>query len=334
MPTGLDPGIRLGPGSFQGLPGGGIARLHRHRHVRQSRVPRTSEAALFPDRRERRVRVGDLSLHVTDWGGEGDPILLAHPTGFLGAVWKPLLGRLRRAGVTSRLVTWDQRGHGLSSKPDDVYAWEHFVTDTIGLMKELGLEGVLGVGHSAGATTLAGVAAAEPGLLRRLVMVDPVLFHPELARLIAEAGGRNPMEARTRTRRVVWSSREELFQSFRRREPYATWIDEALRAYVDEGTFERPDGEIELLCPARIEAQVYSAASNFDAFECLQRVQAPILVLRGEKSTTLDEERARRAVQAAPHARLVTVVGTTHFIPMEKPDEVARHVIAELRADG
>lgn len=288
---------------------------------------------VFPGRRDHRIRVGRLSFHVTDWGGHSsdDCIFLAHPTGFLGAVWKPLLVRLRRLGVTSRLVTYDQRGHGLSSKPDDEYDWEHFVADTIALMRDLGLSRTLAVGHSAGATTLAGVAAADPSLVRRLVMIDPVLFHPELARLIEEAG-QNPMAARTRTRRIVWPSRDELFRSFRRREPYESWTDEALHAYVDEGTFERPDGEIELLCPARVEAQVYSSASRFDGFERLRGVQAPILLLRGEHSTTLDEERARRAIECAPHARMVTVSGTTHFIPMERPDEVARLVVAEQAA--
>jgi pimeloyl-ACP methyl ester carboxylesterase len=291
----------------------------------------TAEAFAFPGRRDERIRVGKLSFHVTDWGGHtsDDCIFLSHPTGFLGAVWKPLIGRLRRLGVTSRIVSYDQRGHGLSSKPDDDYSWEHFIEDTKGVLHALGLREVLAVGHSAGATTLAGVAADEPALVRRLVMVDPVLFHPELAYLIGEE---NPMAKRTRTRRVVWSSKQELYRSFRRREPYSTWTDEALEAYVDEGTFERPDGEIELLCPARVEAQVYSGAAHLDGFARLRRVKTPILLLRGEHSTTLDEDRAERALEAAPHARLVTVEGTTHFIPMEKPDEVALLVVAEQRA--
>lgn len=291
----------------------------------------TTRDDLLAPRRDRRILVGDVHLHVTEWGeaSSDDCIFLAHPTGFLGAVWKPLLARLRALGVACRLVTYDQRGHGLSSKPDDAYDWENFLADTAGLMKALGIRRALGVGHSAGATTLAGVAAAEPDLLRGLVMIDPVLFHPELARLIEQAG-QNPMAARTRTRRMVWPSREALFKAMRRRAPYDTWIDEALQVYVDEGTFERPDGEVELLCPARIEAQVYSSAHSFDAYERLRRVRQPILVLRGERSDTFDEGRARLAVECAPDARLVTVTNTTHFLPMERPDEVARLVVAEL----
>jgi pimeloyl-ACP methyl ester carboxylesterase len=283
---------------------------------------------------EQRVRVGDVELHVSDWGGEGRAVVLAHPTGFLGAVWKPILRRLREAGLTDRLLTYDQRGHGLSSKPDSGYEWQRFVDDTTALFAALGIEQAVGVGHSAGATTLAGVAAAHPRLLRRLVLIDPVLMDPDIARLVAESGGENPMAARTRTRRMVWPSRQELFRSFRKRPPYSTWSDEALHAYVDDGTFDRPDGEIELLCPARIEAQVYSHAMSFDAFGVLARVRVPVLLLRGEASTTFDEPRARRALQTLPDGRLVTLARTTHFLPMEDPDEVARLIVAEVVAQA
>jgi pimeloyl-ACP methyl ester carboxylesterase len=285
----------------------------------------------FPDRRDERLRIGKLFLHVTDWGGAttDDCLVFAHPTGFLGAVWKPLLRRLRALGVTSRLISWDQRGHGLSSKPDDAYDWEHFVTDTIELFDQLAIRAAIGVGHSAGATTLAGVAAARPELLRRLVLVDPVLIPPELARALRESGVANPMASRTRTRRVVWHSREQMFRSYRHREPYETWTDEALHDYIDEGTFDRPDGEVELLCPARIESQIYSSASEMDGLEKVRHADLPVLFVRGERSSTFDQERARRAVEAAPRGRLVTVPGTTHFVPMEKPDEIARLVIAE-----
>ncbi len=292
-----------------------------------------TEAGAAGTPRSERVHVNGLWLNVSDWGGEGDFVFFAHPTGFLGTLWRPIIDRLRRSGVTSRIYSYDQRGHGLSSKPDSGYEWANFVEDTVQVMRLLGIENALGIGHSAGGTTLAGVASREPRRFRRLVMVDPVLYDLELARLISEIGG-NPMVARTRTRRMVWSSREELFGSYRKREPYSTWTEESLRVYVNEGTFERPDGEIELLCPARVEAQVYSGAPDYDAFSCLRKVEVPVLLLRGERSTTFDEERARRAVEVTPQARLLTVPGTTHFIPMEKPDEVARLILDEHRSDA
>jgi pimeloyl-ACP methyl ester carboxylesterase len=277
-----------------------------------------------------RVRVGDVTLDVQDWGGRGDLAVFAHATGFLGAVWAPVIGRLRRAGFSDRIITYDQRGHGLSSKPDSGYQWSRFVTDAISLMNALEVEEAVGIGHSAGATTLACSAARDRRLFRRLVMIDPILFEPDFQPVFGSTD--NVMAARTRTRRLVWASRDEIYASYRNREPYDTWTDEALRAYVDRGTFNRPDGEVELLCPGRIEAQVYENSASIDGFAHLRELDVPVVLVRGGRSGSFDAERATRALGCLRHGRLVTIDDATHFVPMERPDEVADLVLGELRA--
>jgi pimeloyl-ACP methyl ester carboxylesterase len=279
---------------------------------------------------DRRITVNGIGLNVSDWGGSGRDVLFAHPTGFLGAIWRPIIERLRAAGFDGRVVSYDARGHGRSAKPDSGYEWGTFVADARALIEELGLKAVLGVGHSAGSTTLACAAAEDPARFRSLVMIDPILFDSETAR--AMHGIENPMAARTRTRRLVWSSRSELFASFRHRAPYETWTDEALQAYVDEGTFERPDGEIELWCPGRIEAQIYENAASFPCFDYLRRIVTPVLLVRGEHSGSFPERRARLALDAIAGARLLTIEGTDHYLPMEQPDRVADLILAELDA--
>ncbi len=277
------------------------------------------------------IEANGVRLYLSDWGGRDEAIIFAHPTGFLGAVWGAVIRALRRKGCSSRIFTYDQRGHGLSSKPDKQYEWLNFAHDLEALLDELGIEQVLGVGHSAGATSCALASARNPRRFRRLVLIDPVLFDPELAELIRAAGA-NPMAERTRTRRLVWRSRQELFDSFRKRAPYNTWLDEALWDYVNYGTFERPDGEIELLCPGRIEAQVYQQASATDAFPYLAKLAVPVLFVRGERSETFPVERARLACETTPGARLLTVDGTSHFVPQEKPERIADLIIAEQSA--
>ena len=275
-----------------------------------------------------RLRIGDVALHVQDWGGEGRPILFAHPTGFLGAVWLPIIRRLRDAGFDGKVYTYDQRGHGLSSKPDAGYDWSLFVSDTVELVGALAIRDALGVGHSAGATTLACVAAAVPGSFRRLVMIDPILFDPADAHLLER--GDNPMATRTRNRRLVWASRGEIFESYRARPPYDTWTDEALRAYIEHGTFERPDGEVELLCPGRIEAQIYENAASVDGCACLAELDIPVRLVRGGRSTSFSGDRVERACAALNDGELITIDEATHYVPMEFPDEVARLVLAAL----
>jgi len=271
-----------------------------------------------------------MTLSVDDWGGSGRGILFVHPTGFLGAVWKPVITALRRLGFEGRILSFDQRGHGRSSKPDQGYEWENFGADLLALMTSLGLEGMLGVGHSAGATTIACVATAEPKRFRRLVLIDPILFDREMAFIFESTT--HPMVERTRTRRLVWSSRAELFESYRRREPYESWTEEALRAYVDFGTFERPDGEVELWCPGRIEAQIYENSTKLDGFDYLKRLARPALVVRGENSGSFLAEKAEKAMRCLDDGRLVTLAGTSHFVPMEVPAQVAELIIAEFDA--
>ena len=283
----------------------------------------------------RRVRVGPVTLQVQEWDEAGvrqpaDVAVFSHPTGFLGPVWLPLLGRLRAGGFGGRILTYDQRGHGLSSKPDDGYHWQSFVDDARALFRALGIDRAVGIGHSAGATVLACTAALDPGRFRRLVMIDPILFEPAFHETFRSS--ENTMAKRTRSRRLVWSSRREIFDSYRSREPYSTWTAEALSAYIEHGTFERPDGEIELLCPGRIEARVYEHSASIDGFGHLERLDIPVLLVRGEHSGSFDAARADRALGCLRKGRLVTVEGTTHYVPMERPDEVAALVLEQISA--
>jgi pimeloyl-ACP methyl ester carboxylesterase len=278
------------------------------------------------------VAVNGVRLNVTDWGGDGSPVLLAHPTGFLGAVWRPVIDCMRTAGFAGRVLTFDQRGHGLSSKPDQGYEWSNFVEDACELIVALDLRDFLGVGHSAGATTLACASARKPGRARGLILIDPILIDRAMSEF--RRGRDNPMAAKTRTRRLVWSSRSELYRSFRQRPPYDTWTDDALRAYVEEGSFERPDGEYELFCPGRIEAQIYQNADTIDGFACLGALRIPTVIVRGEQTDSFDESRAKRALSCLHSGRLLTIQKATHYVPMEQPRLIADLILAERNARG
>lgn len=275
--------------------------------------------------------VNGVQLRVTDWGGEGDTIFFGHPTGFLGKIWKPIIERLRVRGYAGRIVTFDQRGQGMSSKPDDCYSWRELVTDTAELVGELGLEGALGVGHSAGATFVASAAAARPGSFRRLVLIDPILFG-SLAKTSERAKNNSSMSKRARTRRLVYETRDEMFEALRNRAPYDGWTGEALRTYVDLGTFDRPDGAVELLCPGRIEAQLYEGALEIDPVAEFAKLQIPVLLVGADDSNAFREPLRRMAMDALSDARYLEFRNATHFIPQEYPDKIAELLVAECNA--
>lgn len=110
-----------------------------------------------------------LRFHYRDWGGEGEPLVLLHGLASNARIWDlaaPLLaGRFR-------VVAPDQRGHGLSDKPDSGYDLTSVSEDMAAFVEALGLERPALVGHSWGASVALQFAAARPDGVSALVLVD------------------------------------------------------------------------------------------------------------------------------------------------------------------
>jgi pimeloyl-ACP methyl ester carboxylesterase len=275
---------------------------------------------------EHDVRVGELRLHYLDFSGDGPPLVFCHATGFHAWLWAPYARRLRER---FRVLALDQRGHGRSDKPSTGYRWENFGTDLAEFLERLGLDDVRAVGHSKGATAIAAAAAAGSRRFARAVLIDPVLVpgpplpEPQLDNVLSNGA---------RRRRSVWASRGEMFERLRGKSPFDTWEEEFVRLYVDHGVADRPDGQVELLCPPEIEAQVYAHAAMSDGFAFLEKLAVPTLVIRGETSPTLADRSLAEAVRRLPDGRAHTVAGSGHFVPMERSAAVAEALAEFLHA--
>lgn len=111
-----------------------------------------------------------IVLHLRDEGPrEGHVVMLANSLGTDLRVWDALLPLLP-AGL--RLVRYDKRGHGLSDCPPAPYAMERLVADAGAICDALGLKDITFVGLSIGGLIGQGLAAARPGLMRGLVLMD------------------------------------------------------------------------------------------------------------------------------------------------------------------
>ncbi len=285
--------------------------------------------------REGAVDCDGTAIHYLDWGpppggrAAGPPLILIHATGFLAALWRPIAERL--AG-RFRVIAMDQRGHGDSDKPLNGYRFETFAADLQRLIEALKLEGSLAVGHSSGGTTIVVHAAQHPGLIRRAALIEPILPRPDW--YVRPPGGRlpNSLADGARRRRAVWQGREELFRAYRSRPTFETWHEDVLRLYVEEGTQLRNDGHVELKCPPEVEAQFFEAVTQLDPWPMLPKMECPTLVLWGAESHLHGRGLDQQVEDAIPQARTMLVPGTTHFLPQERPDEVAR-LIEEFLAD-
>src|SRR6266436_4083520 len=99
-----------------------------------------------------RIKVGkenstSIDLYYEDHGS-GSPVILIHGWPLSGASWEKQTAALLAAG--HRVITYDRRGFGRSSKPAKGYDYDTFAADLDKLLKKLDLKKVALVGFSMG----------------------------------------------------------------------------------------------------------------------------------------------------------------------------------------
>jgi non-heme chloroperoxidase len=88
-----------------------------------------------------------IELYYEDHG-TGSPVVLIHGWPLNGDAWEKQTAALLAAGY--RVITYDRRGFGRSSKPGVGYNYDTFAADLNTLLSTLDLTGVALVGHSMG----------------------------------------------------------------------------------------------------------------------------------------------------------------------------------------
>jgi pimeloyl-ACP methyl ester carboxylesterase len=90
---------------------------------------------------------GSIELYYEDYGS-GTPVVLIHGYPLSGRAWDKQVPVLLDDG--RRVITYDRRGSGQSSKPATGYDYDTFAADLNALLETLDLRDVVLVGHSMG----------------------------------------------------------------------------------------------------------------------------------------------------------------------------------------
>jgi epoxide hydrolase 4 len=128
-----------------------------------------------PELRDGYADVGDVRLHYVE-AGSGPLVVLLHgfPEFWFG--WRLQIAELAAAGF--RVVAPDMRGYNLSSRPAGVRAYGavKVADDITGLIRKLGYDSAMLVGHDWGGTVAWTTAMNHPEVVDRLVILDAA--HP------------------------------------------------------------------------------------------------------------------------------------------------------------
>src|SRR5215468_465331 len=116
----------------------------------------------------RYVDTGGLRQHVVT-GGEGPPLLLLHGWPQTWYTWRLVMPALARDFF---VVAPDQRGCGLSGKPEDGYDTATLAGDLVALMGALGHRRFAVAGHDTGMWIGYALAADHPDRIARLAVAE------------------------------------------------------------------------------------------------------------------------------------------------------------------
>jgi esterase len=266
--------------------------------------------------RDRFVTVNGLRLRYRDWGGDGQPLLALHGAAAHAHWWDPvapyLTGRLR-------VLALDWRGHGRSAWPRlPTYRSEDFATDLETVIARLGLRDVIVAGHSMGGHCAMAFAGWHPDRLARLVILD-ARPHVNLARLRA-------LQRRTPSPPTEFPTRAAALVRFRLR-PAGTVASPALvEAIARRGVERLPSGRWRY----RFDPACEHTRIPVDCWPLLSGIPVPTLVVRGEHSTVLDRDVARRMTKALPAATLEEIPRAHHHVMLDAPRALAECLLAWL----
>ena len=276
--------------------------------------PRASLEALYLGAPAGYERVAGMRVHVRDTGPRDAPVLvLLHGFGASLHTWEPWAERL---SADHRVVRFDLPGFGLTGPdPAGDYSDGRSLQVLAALMDRLGIARASLVGNSLGGRIAWEFAAAHPDRVDTLVLVSPDGF--------ASPGfeyGKPP--------RLPFLMRLLPYTL-----PRALLRMSLAPAYGDPGklTPATVTRYRDMMLAPGVRRAIIARTEQVmlaDPVPTLRRIEAPTLLLWGEKDAMIPVRNAADYLRAMPHATLVTLPGLGH-VPFEEAPEAS---LAPVRA--
>jgi non-heme chloroperoxidase len=270
-----------------------------------------------------RENSGAIRIYYEDHG-QGAPVVLVHGYLLDGRSWEKQETALLTAGY--RVITYDRRGFGASSRPSIGYDYDTLAADLAALLDTLDLHGAVLAGFCAGTGDVTRYLATHGnGRVRAAALLAPL--PPLLPRTADNPDGIDP------------GVLDEFMTEINADRPAAT------KTYLDRSY------NIDLLGGTRVSDQAWqnsfhvaigasaaavrggAAAWREDFRADLTRITIPILVVQGTQDRIMPPEATgNRLPSLLPHARHVVIPDGPHAITWTHADQINQALLDFLRA--
>lgn len=288
---------------------------------------------VMEDIRFRYHDVPGARLHCAVTGPEDGPlVVLLHGFPQFWYSWRGVAPLLAAAGF--HVIAPDQRGYNLSTKPGP-YTFATLTRDVAALIHDQGRERAHVIGHDWGGAVAWALASARPEMVDRLGVINL----PHLQSFLS-AGLRGNFTQLGKSYYIGVFQIPGLPEASLSANHYLG-LKRALTGSSVPGTYSEQDLQRYVTAwakPGALRAMLgwYRAMPLQIARRQLGpytgTIAAPTLVLFGEKDIALDVRVAEEGMRFVPNGRLVRFPENTHWLPEERPADVAALMIEHFKA--
>jgi peroxiredoxin len=265
----------------------------------------------------------DIELYYEDHGS-GQPVVLIHGYPLNGASWEKQTTALLTAGF--RVITYDRRGFGKSSKPTEGYDYDTFAADLDTLLTALDLNEAVLVGFSMGtgevARYLSTYGSARVARAVFLASLEPFVLKTE------DNPDGVPQDVFDGLTQAVTA------------DPYA-FLREFFKNFYNTDTFlgtprlsqEAVDASWNVAAAAGATALVAAQPTWLTDFRAdIPKIDVPTLIVHGTADNILPiDVTGRRFTKALPSAHYVEIEGAPHGMLWTHAAEVNEALLAFLK---
>jgi 3-oxoadipate enol-lactonase len=264
-----------------------------------------------------RIKAGDINLNYEIFG-EGEPLLLIMGFGMPGAAWLPSLPFF----TGFKCIYFDNRGTGLSDKPDGIYTVEGMADDASNLLHALGIAKAKVFGVSMGG----------------MIAQELVLRHPEQVSKVVlgctMAGGPTAKMASPEVVQTLMTAQKMM----------ATDPEKAFDLLLPvlmpvEFVAEHPEIKQMMIAGAKMMPptppdtadRALAGIQQFNAYDRLGQIKCPVLIAHGDKDVLVLPENAQLIKSKIPQAELYMIPGAGHGFQSADPIGIHQRIVGWLR---
>jgi 3-oxoadipate enol-lactonase len=250
--------------------------------------------------------------------GEGDPLLLIMGFGMPGAAWAPMIPFF----PGFQCIYFDNRGTGLSDKPDGPYTIADMAEDTSALLRAIGIGNARVYGISMGGMIAQELTLRHPDQVAKLVLGCTTPGGPNAVR-----GSDEALQDLVAASKLMSTDPDAAIEQLMP----LLFTSEFLVAHPEIKQLMRLGLQMAPPTPPETADKVMAGLMAFNAHDRLHEIACPVMIVHGDQDIIVPPANAALIEGCIPHADLFMIPGAGHSYAASDPVGIHQRITGWLR---